>query len=87
MHSPRPPGGDVSCPNSDGSAVGLYFMYPGQATEFVRVALSGCRSVSAPGLAERRASQDLLSRLAAAAPEPWAGSLKAEATGDRRVSG
>lgn len=49
-HAPPPPEGMFSCPNDDGSRVTVFLTYQQQReAEAVRILLSGCGGMSAPG--------------------------------------
>jgi hypothetical protein len=70
--------GIYACPLDDGSSVALYFGYDeGRSSQFVTVALSGCRFVSDPGRKPRwwlKPGPTPLSFgkiLATLAPNPW----------------
>lgn len=65
--APLPPSGVSNCPNDDASGATVFLSYRAkQNTEVVRVALRGCRELSAPG----RIGRQIGSVLATIAPAP-----------------
>ena len=70
--APAFPPGAFSCPMDDGSSLDLYFAYPGtDRREYVRVDLTGCSAISAPGRAVRRSTEELHRDLAPLVPSDW----------------
>jgi hypothetical protein len=68
--APRVKRGMYSCPMDDGTRLGLYVTYRGR-TEYVGLALTGCRTVSAPHRSARWQSNPANRVLGRQAPKPW----------------
>jgi hypothetical protein len=63
--------GMYNCPEDDATRARLYLSYPHGRTEYVGVALAGCRMMSAPNRAARWPSTRVARVLARHAPKPW----------------
>jgi hypothetical protein len=71
MQAPRFPEGVFHCPFSDAVAVAVYFTYDSDESEYVKIQLSGCAMISAPGRRPRSLTASVQADLRTLAPPAW----------------
>jgi hypothetical protein len=64
-------GGPYACPFDDGTRVDVYLTYPHRGDEFVGVAVTGCRWLTAPARTARWNDSGVARPLRRIAPAPW----------------